>query len=64
MCISETHIHTRARCARLKRGEKTKSVAVSLTQKTFPKWKVERAQRQNEMKEQNGCLDTEEEEEA
>lgn len=45
-------------------GEHTpKSVDVGVTQKMFPKQKVEGGQRQNEAKEQNGCLDTEDEEE-
>lgn len=40
-----------------------KSVDVDVTQKVLPKQKVERGQRENETKEQNGCLDTEDEEE-
>lgn len=39
-----------------------KSVDVGVTQKMFPQQKVEGGQRENEAKEQNGCLDTEDEE--
>lgn len=61
--LQKTHMWA---CARFKLGvgaHTPKSVDVGVTQKVLPKQKVDRGQRENETKEQNGCLDTEDEEE-